>query len=496
MRARLSAWLERHADLPLRFVSAPVGAGKTTAIVGYLAAREATTAYVALDREDTLDRFRERISGALELAYVPASADALEAALATLAPCEIVIDDVDRAPTETIEEIVDLVRNAPIGVAFVLAARSRTVIDAPSFIARGFGAALEARALAFTADDIARLCDLHGITYATPEIARFLEETEGWPLVANWALRDAVGDDASLGGAFDRWRRTNARHLREFIDAELHKAGTAYVEAFRAAMRGSNSAQDRDRLALLEKRGLFVTYADGAYRPYRVARQLDVETVPEAAPALDAAALLVVRMFGRFEASIGERKIEWIRRREAQIVKYLLLKPDGSATRAELLTTFWPGTNSHAATQSLRTASSNIRKAFATIVGYAEVERYFSSRGDVAIALERTVIDVRRFSAHVADGDGERERGHVAEAFAHYRAAESIYAGELLGGEYPEPWYVARAAIYTALFLGVLERLAEYHTEAGHVRHAGEYAARIRQLRARETRLTATLVDG
>ena len=479
----------------MRFVTAPVGAGKTTAIVAYLATCERTTAYIALDRDETLDRFRARIADALALAYVPASADALAAALAALAPCEIVIDDVDRAPAETIEEIVDLVRNAPIGVAFVLAARSRTVIDAPSFIARGFGAALEARALAFTADDIARLCDFHGVTYATPEIARFLEETEGWPLAANWVLRDAASDGASLAGAFDRWRRTNARHFREFIDTELRRAGTLYHEAFRAALGGATSAGYREGLGLLEGRGLFVTYADGIYRPYRVARQVDVETLPSALRASSDAALLVVRMFGRFEASIGERKIEWIRRREAQIVKYLLLKPDGSATRSELLTTFWPGTSSHAATQSLRTASSNIRKAFAAIVGYAEVERYFSSRGDVAVALERTVIDVRRFSAHVADGDVERERGHLAEAFAHYRAADSIYAGELLGGEYPEPWYVARAAIYTELFLGVLERLTEYHTDAGHIRQAAEYAARARDLRARGPRVAAALVD-
>ena len=479
----------------MRFITAPVGSGKTTAIVAYLATSERTTAYIALDRDETLDRFRARIADALALAYVPASADALAAALATIAPCEIVIDDVDRAPAETIEEIVDLVRDAPIGVAFVLAARSRTVIDAPSFIARGFGAALETRALAFTADDIARLCDLHGVTYATPEIARFLEETEGWPLVATWALRDAATDGAALAGAFDRWRRTNARHFREFIDTELRKAGTPYYEAFRAALRGANASHDRAGLALLEGRGLFVTYAEGTYRPYRVARLVDIEALPGAAPATSEAALLVVRMFGRFEASIGNRKIEWIRRREAQIVKYLLLKPDGSASRTELLSTFWPGSNSHAATQSLRTASSNIRKAFAAIVGYAEVERYFSSRGDVAVALERTVIDVRRFSAHVADGDVERERGHIAEAFAHYRAAESIYAGELLGGEYPEPWYVPRAAIYSALFLGVLERLTEYHTEAGHVRQAAEYAARARELRARKPR-AATLIDG
>jgi hypothetical protein len=55
---------------------------------------------------------------------------------------------------------------------------------------------------------------------------------------------------------------------------------------------------------------------------------------------------------------------------------------------------------------------------------------------------------------------------------------------------------VARAAMFAALFLGVLERLAEYHTDAGHVRQAAEYAARARELRARKTRGAAALVDG
>jgi DNA-binding SARP family transcriptional activator len=160
----------------------------------------------------------------------------------------------------------------------------------------------------------------------------------------------------------------------------------------------------------------------------------------------------------------------------------LLLKRNGSATRAELREVFWPDAYPQLATQSIRTATSNIRKAIASIVGYGNVERYFSSRGDISVNLQNAVIDVRRFTAHVADGDAALERGRNQEAFAHYCAAESLYSGELLSGEFPETWYAPRAEMYKGLYIGLLERLAEYHADAGHVRHARDYAARAKEL--------------
>jgi len=480
--------------LPLRFVVGPVGIGKTTALVSYVASRTGNAVYLELASDESLDVFRARLAHATGLAYVPASADAFAAALATVAPCEIVLDRAERAPAETIDDIADLVRDAPAGIAFVLASRARTIIEASRYVARGFGQVLESSALVFDPDDIARLCDLSRIAYAPADIARFLEETEGWPLVASWALRDAATSGGTLAGAYDRWRRTNERHFRDFIDDELRVAGEPYRDAFREALRGGNAVVEREHFAMLESRGLFVGYADGAFRPFRVARQLDVGSLP--AVASNDAALLVVRMFGRFEAAIGGRKIEWIRKREAQIFKYLILKRNGTASRDELLSMFWAGSNAHAATQSLRTASSNIRKALAAIVGYADVERYFMSRGELAVALERAVIDVRRFNAHVTDGDAERDRGHLAEAFAHYRAAESIYKGELLGGEAPEPWYAARAAMYAAIYVSLLERIADYHADAGHARQARDYRIKLAEVRAREAESLAAHAEG
>jgi hypothetical protein len=483
-RTRINAWLERHAELPLRYLAATAGAGKTTAVASYLASRRNATAYVALKDDDSLETFRDRLARALELPYVPASFDSLLAALATLAPCEIALDEIDRATSETREELEELAVQAPAGVSFIYCARSRTALDARRFLLRGLGAILDGPALAFDPDEIARLAELQGVGYAPADVARLIEETEGWPIVVSWAIRESAESSAGLAGSYDRWRKNNARHFREFVEEELRGAGDRYHSAFRTASRGTGVAEERERLAELEERGLFVYFADGLYRPYRVARQFDLEPPAQAnsgnreAPA----DLLVVRMFGRFEAEIGGRRIEWIRRREAQLFKYLLLKPSGSATRAELRMLFWPGTDAHLATQSIRTASSNIRKAIAAVTGYAHVDRYFNSSGDISVVLENAVIDVRRFTAHVSDGDAEREASRRHEAFAHYRAAEALYSGELLSGEYPEPWYAARAEMYRALYGGLLERIAEYHAEAGHSRHAREYADRAREL--------------
>jgi len=484
-RTRISNWLERNAELPLRFFSGSPGSGKTTAIVSYLAGRSHHNVYLALRDDEPLEAFRERLARELDIGYVPASFEALLAALATMARCEIAIDDIDRATQETLEELGELAAEAPAGISFIYAARSRRAVDVGRFLPRGIGVTLDGPQLAFDADDIVRLAELLGVGYTGGDIARLVQETEGWPLVVSWAVRDAAQAGATLAGAFERWQRNNGRHFREFLGEQLRNAGELASAAFRNSLRGSSAPAERERLATLEALGLFVYFADGVYRPYRVARQFDLESaaLPAVPLVRETAPLLVVRMFGRFEAEIGGRRIDWIRRREASLFKYLLLKPAGTATRVELREIFWPEAHRHLATQSIRTASSNIRKAIAALVGYADVDRYFASRGDISVNLEHAVIDARRFAAHISDGDGELEQGHVQEAFAHYRAAELLYAGELFSGEYPEAWYSARAEMYCALYAGVLERIAEIHTGAGRPRHARDYLDRLRELR-------------
>jgi ATP/maltotriose-dependent transcriptional regulator MalT len=105
-RAGVSAWFERNADVPLRLLAAPAGSGKTSAIVLYLAASTRPAAYVALRDDETPESLRERLAEGLDIGYVPASFTALLAAIATRSPCEIAVDDIDRATPETMEELL------------------------------------------------------------------------------------------------------------------------------------------------------------------------------------------------------------------------------------------------------------------------------------------------------------------------------------------------------------------------------------------------------
>jgi hypothetical protein len=481
-RTRISEWFERHSDLPLRLLTGSPGAGKTTATVSYLAGRPGAVTYLALKGDETPERFRERLAMLLGLDYAPASFEALLAALGTVAPRELAIDEIDYATPETLEELGELAAAAPAGIALIYCTRSRDAIDAGRFLPRGLAALLDGPHLAFDAGDVEGMAERLGVVFLPPDVRGLLDETEGWPIVTTWAIRDAAESGTTLAGAYERWRRKNGRHFRDFLAREMLRAGEA------------PALPEPRRLEMLEARGLFVYFADDAYHPYRVAQEFDLELTPSRA-GYDSPPLFVARLFGRFEAEIDGKRVEWIRRRDASLVKYLLLKPNGTASRSELREVFWPHSDRHLATQSIRTSCSNIRKAIAAIVGYACVERYFSSRGDVSLNLENAVVDAHSFSAHLADGDAEAERGRKQDAFAHYGAAELLYSGDLFGGDYPEPWHARYAEPYRELRLGLLERIAAYHRDCGRLRQGRSYAKRASELRTAppagyESRLT------
>ncbi len=473
----------------MRFVVGPPGTGKTTAVAKFLGEAESRVAYLAVHSEEPAKSLRSRIAEALGLQpelnrEINNSYAAFVEGLRRSGPCQLALDEIDHASSEALEELENLIADAPREISFIYISRSRTSIDAGRLLARGLAAILDAERLAFSAEEIAQLAGAAGVGCTPADIARLLEETEGWPVVVSCVIREAEDRNASLSGAYDRWCKGSGLHFTDFLRGELDKHGEFYRNAF-TQIAGDSEGTAADSLAVLEERGLFVRHVNGERRAYRVALQfLSGSARTSSAPAPAPGALLTVRMFGRFQASISNRPIEWIRRRDAQLFKYLLLTPNGTASREELRRQFWPDAESQLATQSIRTACSNIRRAIAAIVGYDNVDHYFVTRGEISVNLSNTVLDVRRFTAHVTDGSQQLERSNIREALAHYRAAESLYNGELLSGEYPEPWYTARASMYHALYIGTLEHLSELHAEIGDPLQARRYRERVNSLKA------------
>jgi DNA-binding SARP family transcriptional activator len=467
------------ASLAVRLIVGPPGSGKTTLALAALADAP-LGAYCAMPPGASADELIAEIARALNLAQTPPGYVELLVAMRRLATqrLELVIDDIDRGGREARELASKLVENLPQNVALIYCARGRDAVDAKQWIARGIASLCDARRLAFDATELASLCDAHGVSYSHADIARLLEESDGWAVVVAGAIRTAAEDERSLSDAYERWRTRYGEVFLDFVLATIEDAASEDAALVRTLIQG-HGIDDRDALRRLEARGLFVYNDDGVMKPLKSlqhARALPVNDVETSIP-------MIVRMLGRFSVSIHGREIEWVRRRDQQIVKYLLLRQGASATRTELATIFWPRVEKQLAAQSVRTACSNIRKAIASVVGYARVERYFRASTTISIDLSTVVTDVGRFTAHAMAGDSAYAAGKFDDAVMHYLAAEKIYSGRLYDEDAIEPWFDSSARAYEDRLGVILERLAEDAFQKGDLKHAAEYAYRAKLIR-------------
>jgi DNA-binding SARP family transcriptional activator len=155
---------------------------------------------------------------------------------------------------------------------------------------------------------------------------------------------------------------------------------------------------------------------------------------------------------------VGNDDVQWVRRKDSQIFKYLLLKETHSATRAELMQIFWPERDAQIAAQGLRTTCSNIRHAFRAIVGEDRVDAYFSAEGDSVVVRASVVTDVAEFLAHVAAARSGLAHGSHARVIGHLEKARDIYRGDLLAGM-PHCGFESFAAQLRANLAFVIQRL-------------------------------------
>jgi DNA-binding SARP family transcriptional activator len=458
----LERWLEAYAQYPVRFIIAPSGSGKTSLILKYCAQPDRNTVYQSVPDGADAQWVRRTLGKAL-------AASAAER-------CEIIVDDIDNGSGEALAELERIVETAPENVTLIYVSRSRECMDVRRLVARGVAALCDARRLAFDAEDAGTLAEACGVQATDLELRRLIDDTDGWALAVSSAIRTAGAENETLDRAYQLWRTHSHTLLRELAQAEVRRAPEALQRAFWELYEGC--AVDLAQLRELELRGLFVL--DDGNDVLRIYRGIRRSPLQIASPASRAAVTppLMVHMFRSFEARIDGREIPWVRRRDQQIVKYLLLKPNGAASRTELASVFWKDTDRHLATQSVRTACSTIRKAFASIVGPSNVELYFRTAPEIQIDFKNVVCDVRRFLAHVNDGDADFERGDVTDAAMHYRAAEKLYAGALLEFDAPEPWISAHSGALSDRFMQVLERLGTLAVEREEMTAAKQYVRR------------------
>lgn len=481
-RMRLLRRLDAQVQAPVRLLIAPPGWGKTTLLSGYARLSD-RRAYCRLMPGQEAAALLAGIATACGIVATPRDAAEVVEALSPLLPLTIMLDDIHLAAPSARAVIDVLARDAPEKLSLILAGSARTAVQAERWLADGTAALTGPDELAFDDREIAQLSLRLGVEASEMGIARLIRATEGWPIVVSGALRTAAALRRPIDDAYRAW--AEAVTFGDFVQREVARAGSRAVDDFMRLLSQPGGESRDASAARLESEGLFVRRVGSVYRLHApVTAALAARVRPMSDEAGGEIPMLQVRMFGSFDARLGAREILWVRRRDYQIVQYLLLRPEGSATRDEIIRTFWPDADRDAASQSLRTACSNIRKAFGAIVGAANVERYFCSRGDLAIRWEHASVDVRRFRDRVNDGDREFQAGRTEQALAHYLAAEALYVGDLLTDGAGEAWLVARRESLRRLYAHVLERSAEIWAGREQPALARRYAERLQAHKA------------
>lgn len=467
-RERVFLALESRADRPVRFVCAPAGSGKTTALLQYAAAYPRTE-YVAARPGMTIAEL-ERI-----VASVPTNS-------------QLIIDDLDLALPAAIDELLKAVVScAPHAPRLIVSSRSCRLLRAQNIVARGFGSVIDRTDLAFDLAETQQLADRLGLTYDAKDLAELLHVTEGWTLPLTWILRSATEDTRRMRDAFERWSSRYGPLLIEFV-AEHCSRDTGMRDAFLAALR-DRAQCTQPVLAELAAAGCPVADVRGSLRPYRILRRLATRSLVKSRRAEpETSQPLALNLLGRFACRVGDRHVVFARRRDQNVLVCVALSPDARVTRQELIAAFWPDVPQAVAMQGLRTSLSRLRRSIADAAG-CEAERFLQIDATISINLENATVDARRFSEHVEYGAMEERRGELESARRHYAAAERLYTDHLLASEAVEPVLAPHVREYMARFGMVLDRLVELFTQMRDLDAARTYERRGLPLR----KITAAL---
>jgi hypothetical protein len=440
-RSRYTAWLDAHADTPLRLVIAPAGSGKTTATLAWAQQQSAPVGWVTVPAGSDARSLSDRIAAALHQGEGSGGEDARST---------VVIDELENADASGRAFLANLCAFAPDTVTFVYLVRSRAAIDVRLPESRGLVATMPLAHLMFGADEIALFAESLGVRWTPLDCARLHRATGGWAVAITGAVRAARERGIPLIEAYPGWFAAEKAAIGQLIERAMERCSPADAQAFRRVF-GSPEEPAISDLVALEHAGLFVERVGDALRPNPVvATMLGATWATGLTP--DEIAPAQLEMFGRFRMIVNDGEVRFARRREAQIVQFLALQPNGRATRAELLDAFWKDGDRQLAAQGLRTALSAIRGAISRCAGADGVERYFVTAGDtVGLRFEAVISSAHRFESHVNLATAAEARDDAVLASTHWSAASKIYAAPLLAGEPSAPWIEPMAAEYAVL---------------------------------------------
>ena len=180
-----------------------------------------------------------------------------------------------------------------------------------------------------------------------------------------------------------------------------------------------------------------------------------------------------VKRFG-VEVSVSE----WQSRKARDLLKHLVVRRGGAATREMLIDALWPDDDPAKTSNRLSVALSTARTVLDPKKRFPTDHFIRADHASVALDLAHVSVDVERFLSDGTHGLAIRAE-QPDEARALLRAAESSYAGNFLEEDAYEDWAVTLREYARTTYAAVAHALAEQAALEGDDESAVRYALRI-----------------
>lgn len=428
-RTRIDAWLTDRSRNSVSFLVAPKGYGKTTVLLQTAHNYIGRVVYLrCIEGRGLRSSIEDRFSfNDLPINEILHHLEAYDL---------ILLDNLEHMVDEDSLLLDCILKDEKI--KNLICASSRYDIIDSTIITSGVISICTQRMLAFEVSEIIESGHLIGLTVGDLEAKDLLAKSDGWPLAIFGILRQAQSFGVTIDNGYETWKRDQRSIILGVVDSGIKLMSPPLQEAWDVLLE-ENRIPDR-LLRNLESAGAHLVYDEAlGLVPLRIIRDMRAVDISK----ISISPTMICRMFGIFECLIDGRSIEWDRRMDKRLFRYLLLTKTGGERREDILEKFWPGKDILSSTQSLRVTCSNIRRAISRVVGPDLVSSYFIYDETIRVNLENISVDVRRFLAHIKTANTSFITESFDDAIYHYRHAEKLYIAHLGWGDEPEEWLEA-----------------------------------------------------
>ncbi len=179
---------------------------------------------------------------------------------------------------------------------------------------------------------------------------------------------------------------------------------------------------------------------------------------------------LWVRFFGSFEVFCQGKPLELGRNSKAiSIFKCLLERRGRPISQDVLMDWLWPESSSKKARWSLNSAIYALRRSLDEYPqDIITPNCVILERGHYRLARKPGIAsDVEEFDARYERGRFLERAEKTADAVSEYEGAVALYRGDYLAEDLYEDWTMIERERLTNAYVDVLDRLADYHMQAG-----------------------------